>query len=57
MKSSVGFWGEGKTGVPGDKPLRAERKTNTWRREQKLNIDHMGGRELLSHHKANPASS
>ena len=24
IKSNVGFWGEGKTGVPGEKPLRAE---------------------------------
>ena len=25
---SVGFWGEGKTGVPGEKPLGARTKTN-----------------------------
>ena len=25
---SVGFWGEGKTGVPGEKPLVAKEKTN-----------------------------
>ena len=25
---SVGFWGEGKTGVPGEKPLGAEKRTN-----------------------------
>ena len=25
---SVGFWGEGQTGVPGEKPLRAEKRTN-----------------------------
>ena len=24
IKSNVGFWGEGKTGVPGEKPLGAE---------------------------------
>ena len=24
----VGFWGEGKTGVPGEKPLGAEQRTN-----------------------------
>ena len=25
---SVGFWGEGKTGVPGEKPLGAKERTN-----------------------------
>ena len=25
---SVGFWGEGKTGVPGEKSLRAKKRTN-----------------------------
>ena len=25
---NVGFWGEGKTGVPGEKPLRAKERTN-----------------------------
>ena len=25
---SVGFWGEGKTGVPGEKPLRAKERTD-----------------------------
>jgi len=25
---SVGFWGEGKTGVPGEKPLGARQRTN-----------------------------
>ena len=25
---SVGFWGEGKTGVPGEKPLRVRERTN-----------------------------
>ena len=25
---NVGFWGEGKTGVPGEKPLGAKTKTN-----------------------------
>ena len=28
IKSNVGFWGEGKTGVPGEKPLGAEKRTN-----------------------------
>ena len=27
-KMNVGFWGEGKTGVPGEKPLRAGKRTN-----------------------------
>ena len=30
---NVGFWGEGKTGVPGEKPLRVEQRTNN-----KLNL-------------------
>ena len=25
---SVGFWGEGKTGVPGEKPVEAKERTN-----------------------------
>ena len=25
---NIGFWGEGKTGVPGEKPLRASERTN-----------------------------
>ena len=28
LKSNVGFRGEGKTGVPGEKPLGAEQRTN-----------------------------
>ena len=28
ITSNVGFWGEGKTGVPKEKPLRAENRTN-----------------------------
>ena len=32
---SVGFQGEGKTGVPGEKPLGAKERTNN-----KLNTDH-----------------
>ena len=28
FKSNVGFWREGKTGVPGEKPLGAEKRTN-----------------------------
>ena len=53
---SVGFWGEGKIGVPWEKPLRADKRTNN-----KLN-PHMtlgpgievGGER--SHHCAIPAS-
>ena len=48
---SVGFWGEGKTGVPGEKPLGAKERTNN-----KLN-PHMAstpgfdpGRGECSHH-------
>ena len=53
-----GFWGEGKTGVPGEKPLGAKERTNN-----KLNPNmasmpefepgpHIGGRQRLSplHH-------
>ena len=29
---NVGFWGEGKTGVPGEKPLGAEKRTNCYGR-------------------------
>ena len=28
IKSNVGFWREGKTGVPGEEPLGAEQRTN-----------------------------
>ena len=28
IKSNVGFWGEGKPGVPGENPLGAEQRTN-----------------------------
>ena len=40
---SVGIWGEGKTGVPGEKPPRARMTTNnkliqlTWRRVRESN--------------------
>ena len=42
---NVGFWGEGKTGVPGEKPLGAEKRTNN-----KLNphmSDFSGSRDTL----------
>ena len=38
--ASVGFWGEGKTGVPGEKPLGARERTN--------NPGQIGGRRALS---------
>ena len=43
---NVGFWGEGKTGVPGEKPLGARKRTNN-----KLNPHMMPslGIELRSH--------
>ena len=51
---NAGFWGEGKTGVPGEKPLGAKERTNN-----KLNPHmastpedfhpgHIGGRRALS---------
>ena len=50
---NVGFWGEGKRRVPGEKPLGAKERTKTnsnhiwhWRRD--LNPGHMGGRQELS---------
>ena len=39
---SVGFWGEGKTGVPGEKPLGATNSTHIWRRRRDLNPHHIG---------------
>ena len=52
IKSNVGFGGEGKTGIPGEKPLGAERRINKlsplrcWVRES--NPGHNGGRWVLS---------
>jgi len=43
VKSNVGFWLEGKTRVPGEKPLRAEKRTN------KLN-PHMMSDPGIGHH-------
>ena len=43
IKSNVGFRGEGKTGVPGEKPLGAEWRTN------KLSPHIIGGRRVLNH--------
>ena len=34
---NVGFWGEGKTGVPGEKSLGARTRTNNTRTNNKLN--------------------
>ena len=51
---NVGFWGEGKTGVPGEKPRRAKEtepttnSTHIWRRRRDLNPGHIGGRRVLS---------
>ena len=49
---SVGFEGEGKSGVPREKPLGARERTNKlthiWRRRQDLNPGHFGGRQVLS---------
>ena len=48
---SVGFRGEGKTRVPGEKPLGARERTDNnsthiWRRRRDLNPGHIGGRRL-----------
>ena len=50
---NVGFWGEGKTGVPGKNlsEQRREPTTNStyiWRRRRDLNRGHIGGRRALS---------
>ena len=50
---NVGFWGEGKTGVAGEKPVVAKEKpatnsTHKWRRHRDLNPGHIGGRRALS---------
>ena len=51
---SVGFWGEGKTGVPGEKPLGAKERIDNklnrhiWRRRRDLNPGHIAGRRVLS---------
>ena len=47
------FWGEGKTGVPGEKPLGARERTNNklsphMVRRRDLNPGHTGGRRVLS---------
>ena len=46
---NVGFWGEGKTGVPGEKPLGARREPTTnssyiWRRVRESNPGYISGR-------------
>ena len=50
---SVGFWGEGKTGVPGEKPLVARERTNNklnphMAMTPDLNLGQIGGRRALS---------
>ena len=50
---NVGFWGEGKTGVPGEKPSKQRRQpttnsTHIWRRCRDLNLGHIGGGWVLS---------
>ena len=45
------FSGEGKTGVPREKPLGARTTTNSthiWRRDRESNPGHIGGRRVLS---------
>ena len=50
---NVDFWGEGKTGEPGEKPLGAEERTNNqlnplMATSPKLNPGHVGGRRVQS---------
>ena len=49
---NVGFWGEGKTGEPQEKPLGAEQRTNKINlhvtQVQESNPRHIGGRHMLS---------
>ena len=51
---NAGFLREGKTQVPGVKPLRAMERTNNklnlniWRRRRDLNPGNIGGRQVLS---------
>ena len=50
---NVGFRREGKTGVPGEKPVVAKEKpatnsTHKWRQHRDLNPGHIGGRLALS---------
>ena len=51
---NVGFWGQGKAGVPGGKPLEARERTNNklnthiWRWRRDLNPGHIVGRRVLS---------
>ena len=49
-----GFWGEGKCGIPGEKPLRAEERTNKrlmiHAEGSDLNPGHIRGVRARSHH-------
>ena len=49
---NVDFWGEGKTGEPGEKPLGAGKRTNNSahmrHRIGESNPGHIGGRRVLS---------
>ena len=51
---NVGFWREGKTGVPGEKNFSDQGRgpttnsTHTWRRVRESNPGHIGGRRVLS---------
>ena len=46
IKSNVGIWWEGKTGVPVENPLGAEWRTN--KLNPQSNPGHIGGRPVLS---------
>ena len=62
-ESKIEFWGFGKTGVPGEKPLEARERTNnkpsphmapeSW----DLNPRHIGGRQVLSPQWANESNN
>ena len=60
---NVGFWGEGKSGVPGEKTSRSKGEnqqqtqySHIWRRHWDMNPGHIGGRGERSHHCAIPCS-
>ena len=36
---NVGFWGEGETGIPGEKPLGARTRTNNLTRQEVIHVD------------------
>ena len=60
IKPNVGFWWEGKTGVPGEKPLLAEERTNKLNPHMTPSAENRTRATLVegkcSHHQVNPAT-